>query len=200
MRQRDLTFFILSFIDDSVQLPITQPAPVDQSHPTISSSCSNLPLPSDSSLPVVKSSSSLPPALLSSPCPPLFALLRGPAKAQALKSEKTSLGVPCWLPVISFWHRKQIKKIALIHARAILIDSTHLYEIQRLLLSPKQSSTNTRPSQTNSSITMSVSSYRSILLISSSLALFPPLSLSTPSLLLFHSHVAPAFKWLHEEF
>lgn len=103
MRQSDLTFFILSFIDDLVQLPITQPAPVDnQSHPVISSNCSNLPSPS---------------ALWS--ClwlnlPPLFplpsCLLRGPAQARALKSEKTSQRVPCWLPVISLWHQKQIKK------------------------------------------------------------------------------------------
>lgn len=138
-------------------------------------------------------------------CPPLFALLRGPAQAWALKLEKTSLRVPCWLSVVTFDTKNRFKKPpALIHARAILYDSTHRYVIQRLVLSTKQSSTNTRPNWTlewkqltlhSSSITVYVSSLWSTLLISLSLALFPSLSLS-----LFYSHVAPAIKWLHEEF
>lgn len=52
----------------------------------------------------------------------------------------------------------------------------------------------------SSSITVSVSSHWSTLLISLSLALFPSLSLSPHPPSLFYSHVAPAIKWLHEEF
>lgn len=125
---------------------------------------------------VVKSSSSLPPALLSPQ--------RSSSGSSSEVRENLSEGPHAGCQSSHF----DTKKIALIHTRAILIDSTHLCAIQRLALSTEQSSTNTRPSQTSGSITMSASSYRSILLISSSLALFPP------SLLLFRSHVAPAFK------
>lgn len=183
MRRSTLTFFILSFIDGLVQLPITI------SSVSFLSRCHSLFLLFGFVY-----------FISSSPLSSASIGFRGPARVQVLKSGLTFLGVPCWLLLV-----RQRWRPALILAKAILTDSSH-QKIHSQDMSPNEGAQNQatwRNSNLNQFNRVSVHC-RSI----TDSLLFTPINAFNPHLpspclslpFLSRSHVASVFKWLHLQY